>query len=184
MTSDCEQLDAYLLDDLADSDAARFKQHLGACAACREAVEQQRWIDDLLQSQVRAELERTPRAIVDSVQKVAARHDRRRRVLTYALATAAALLIAVGWLAHRRSAATPPMQSATQEIAVADAPRVPTNESKPEGTFVATTDAIVVPVDSSSDDVTIVQVYQTTESERQWRLDHTLSNISTKLNGG
>jgi anti-sigma factor RsiW len=178
---DCDQLDAYLLGDLPKAEATCFESHLEVCSNCLEAVEEQRWIDGLLQSSVRAQLEPTPTTLVDSVRTVAVRHDRRKTVLTYVLTMAATLLIAVAWLAFRRPA-TQPMQSATQEIAIEDAPRAP--KTKSDGTFVSTSDAIVVPVNSPSDDVTIVQIYQTTESERRWRLDRTLSNISTKPNGG
>jgi anti-sigma factor RsiW len=177
MTPDCEQLDAYLLGDLPSGEAARFESHLEVCSACREAIDEHRWIDGLLQSPARTQLEPVPQKIVDSVRTVAARYDRRRRILTYAFATAAALLVAVGWLAFN-----PPVKYFTHQMEIAEPRRAPVN--KTAGTFVATSDAIVVPLDSPSDDVTIVQVYQTTESERQWRLDRTLSNISTKPNGG
>ena len=45
----------------------------------------------------------------------------------------------------------------------------------PQATFVSTTDAIVVPLESPSSDVTVVQVYPTTDTERHWRLEAVLS---------
>ena len=49
-SSGCGKLDAYFDGELAPSEQATFNAHLAACAACREAIEQQRWVDELLRS--------------------------------------------------------------------------------------------------------------------------------------
>jgi len=89
------------------------------------------------------------------------------------LAAAAALLVAAGWLERNRQAVEP-LKSAESSIAVAEAVHAPTS-AQPTATFVSTSDTIVMPLESPSTDVTIVQVYPTTDTERRWRLEATLS---------
>ena len=45
--NDCNKLDAYLTDDLSVDDVAGFESHLEACAECRDAIDEQKWIDNL-----------------------------------------------------------------------------------------------------------------------------------------
>src|SRR4051794_26676514 len=99
MTIDCDKYDAYLNGDLPLDDVARFKSHMESCAECMEAIDEHRWIDGLLHSPARLQLERPPAAILDSVRVSLA--NRRHRILQAAcgLAAAAALLIATGWFA-------------------------------------------------------------------------------------
>jgi anti-sigma factor RsiW len=181
MTSDrdCEQLDAYLLGDLSTGEAARFESHLEVCSECREAIEEQRWIDGLLQSPRRAEFEKAP-TIMESIRAVITREDRRTLRIAYSLATAAVLLIGLGWVALRDYVLH--QKHHGQDVAIIEAQRNPTHQRF--ATFVSTTDAIVVPIESSADDVTIVQVYPTTETERQQRLEQSLSIASTNRDGG
>jgi anti-sigma factor RsiW len=182
INSDCNKLDAYLADDLSADDVGRFESHLEACAECREAIDEQKWVDNLLQSPVRIQLERAPAELLDSFHSSLS--HRRRHVLQAAcgLATAAALVIAVGWLELNRQARLPSV-SKGQDIAVVE-PVHATALRKPQATFIASTDAIVVPLESPSTDVTVVQVYQTTDTERRWRLEQSLLSASIKSNGG
>jgi anti-sigma factor RsiW len=179
--SDCEKLDAYLAGDLSGSELVRFESHVAECTACRKAIDEQQWIEDLLQSPARIQLERTPATILDSVHVSLAQ---RRRVLQAAcgLAAAAVLLIAVGWLGLNRQS-TCPVISKIQDVAVAEPVHAP-SPTQPQATFVTTSDAIAVPLESSSADVSIVQVYPTTEAERRLRLELTLTSTSSKSNGG
>ena len=171
--SNCQNLDAYLSNDLSTAERASFDSHLSVCPACLEAVDQQRWIDDLLQSSERIQLERPSAAILDSLRVSVA--PRRRRVLQAAcgLAAAASLLFAVALLKLNRQAMER-LESTENSIAVAQPAHAQTS-AEPQATFVSTADAIVVPVDSTSADVTIVQIYPTTDSERRARLEAALS---------
>jgi anti-sigma factor RsiW len=180
--SDCEKLDAYLAGDLSDSEFIHFESHVEECTACREAIDEHQWIENLLQSPARIQLERPPTIIVDSVHLSVA--HRRRRVLQAAcgLAAAAVLLIAVGWLGLNRQS-TRRVISKIQDVAVAEPVHAPA-PTQPQATFVTTSDAIAVPLESSSADVSIVQVYPTTETERRLRLELTLTSTSSKSNGG
>jgi anti-sigma factor RsiW len=182
INSDCNKLDAYLADDLPAGEALRFESHLEECGACREAIDEQRWVDSLLQSPVRIQIERAPAELLDSFHS--SLPQRRRHVVQAAcgLAAAAVLVIALGWLQLNRQAKQPSIAKG-QDVAVAK-PVQEIPSSKSQATFVASTDAIVVPLESSSADVTIVQVYQTTDTERRWRLEQSLLNASTKSNGG
>jgi anti-sigma factor RsiW len=182
INSDCNNLDAYLADDLPVDEALFFESHLEECGACREAIDEQRWVDSLLQSPVRIQIERTPAEILNSFHTSLS--HRRRRVWQAAcgLAAAAVLIIAVGWLELDRQARRPSI-SKVQDIAVAQTVHA-TAPSKPQATFVASTDAIAVSLESPSTDVTIVQVYPTTDTERRWRLEQSLLSASTKPNGG
>jgi anti-sigma factor RsiW len=179
--SDCNKLDAYLGGDLSADDVSRFESHLEVCGGCREAVDEQQWIDDLLQSPARMQIEPTPAASLDSFRIAPAR---RRRALQAAcgLAAAAALLVAVGWPMLNRQARHPSVAE-VQNVTVNEPSQI-VDPVQPQATFVTTADSIVVPVDSPSTDVTVVQVYPTTDTERRWRLEQSLLSISTKSNGG
>ncbi len=170
--NDCHQLDAYLAGDLPANDADRYELHLETCAECREAVDEQKWIDSLLQSPTRIQLERVPTEILESFRSSL---PPRRQTWQAAcgLATAAALVIAVGW-SYLTQQPTMPTTSQTPNIA-ATKPAYPSPPSKPQATFVASPDSIAVQLESPSDEVTIVQVYPTTDAERRWHLEATLS---------
>ena len=174
--NDCYQLEAYLADSLSADATAAFESHLDTCDDCREAVDEQRWIDGLLQSPTRIELEHTPPALLETIRSSVARQERSKLRVTYSLAAAAVVLIGIGWFALREHKA--PLDEATNPT-IAAAPEIPAANAAPsakqQATFVASADSIVVPVESSSSDVTIVQVYSTTEAERWQRLNTVLS---------
>jgi hypothetical protein len=178
---DCNKLDAYLADDLSVDDILRFESHLEECSACSEAIDKQHWIDSLLQSPVRIQLERTPATILDSLHSSL---SQRRRVWQAAcgLAAAGVLIFVLGWLELNRQAKLP-SNPEVQDVTVAEA--VPTAiPITSRAMFVATTDAIVVPLESPSADVTIVQVYPTTDTERRRRFEQSLLSALTTPNGG
>jgi anti-sigma factor RsiW len=180
--TDCNKLDAYLADDLSADAALRFESHLQECDACRETIDEQNWIDGLLQSPARIQIEHTPTRVLDSLRPSAAQRDRRKLQAAYGFAAAAVLLIGLGWFTLRRHG-MPPKASVTQDVAVVHAAHVPARE-QPQATFVASTDAIAVSLESPSTDVTIVQVYPTTDTERRWRLEQSLLSATTEPNGG
>ena len=171
--SDCGKHDAYLNGDLPVDDAARFKSHMESCAECMEVIDKQRWIDGLLHSPARLQLEHPPAAILDSI-RVSLAH-RRHRILQAAcgLAAAAALLIATGRFALTGQGRSP-TSAERRDIAVVEPTRA-FAPVQPQATFVTTSEGIAVPLESTSSDVTIVQVYPTTDTERRWRLEAALS---------
>ena len=169
----CNNLDAYLSHDLPNDNRAIFESHLEDCQACRDAVDQQQWVDGLLQSPTRIQLERPSVTILDSFRHSLS--QRRRRVLQAAcgIAAAATALIAAGLLELNRQA-NGNLRSAESSVVVTEQAHAPT-PAQPRATFVSTSDTIVMPLESPSTDVTIVQVYPTTDTERRWRLEATLS---------
>jgi anti-sigma factor RsiW len=154
MNEYCSNLDNYLLGDLSPADAAAFAEHLDGCEDCREAIDEQQWIDDLLQTSSRLETEVPPQYIAAELRVVvASRESFRRLAVGIALATAAALLIAATWVLHHPSASLPQHVATTTDVPTAPEPR--------QATFVAGGDTIAVPVKSRHPDVTIVRVYST-----------------------
>jgi anti-sigma factor RsiW len=169
----CHNLDAYLLNDLLGDERATFESHLEECPPCSDVVEQQQWIDDLLHSGARIELERPSATIFDSFCVSLAQRRRRVTQATCGLAAAATLLVAVGlWALNRQMSGLTKVEQ--QSTALTESAYAPP-PAQPPATFVSTSDAIVVPLESQSADVSIVQVYPTTDAERRWRLKATLS---------
>ncbi len=60
MNTECNNIEAYLAGDLQVEQAVDFEDHLPQCDACRETIDQQRWIDGLLRSPLRLQVEPTP----------------------------------------------------------------------------------------------------------------------------
>jgi anti-sigma factor RsiW len=170
--NDCRELEAYLSGDLPADNRAVFELHIEECPTCREAIDQQQWIDELLHSQARIQLETPSAAVFESFRHALSR--RRRRVLQAAcsLVAAATLLIGVGLKLNRQAVTNlNPVESSVAHFEAVHAP----TPVQPTASFVSTADAIVVPLESTSDEVTIVQVYPTTDTERRWRLEAVLS---------
>lgn len=190
---DCDNLDACLAGELSHDAASCFAAHLAACDDCRTVLDQQRWIDELLQSPMAAELEAPPAAVLRSF-RVAVERRRRRKFVAAGLAAAAVLVIAVGWtvialnrqtnepgdvtlnrIAANRAADEPspdPSQDGRGELVGSSNERgelfsAPngTGGVEPRATFIGGPDVLVVPVVSRHPNVTIVQVYPVYQPE-------------------
>jgi anti-sigma factor RsiW len=150
---DCTSLDDFLLGELPADAASRFAAHLGQCAACREAVDQQRWIDGLLTSPIVHELESAPDWLGDSLRTRVLARRRRARLVACVFAAAAAVVFAVGWTELNRQALDDAAPGGV-------AGNTPANLIEPpRATFVGGPDVLVVPVASRHSNVTIVRVY-------------------------
>jgi anti-sigma factor RsiW len=177
MSHECDQLDAYLADDLSCDDHARFETHLSQCEACREAIDQQRWIDAMLCSPLRMQLEPVPTNLVQ--RPVTATPPRGRRVLIAAcgLVSAAAVLIALSWsLLNRQAMNNPNQTSNTHSTAKSSPAHV---ERPPVATFVGGPDVIAVPIASRAPNVTIVQIYPTYQPRQEEKTVAAYSNTAT-----
>ncbi len=154
----CDNLDHYLNDDLPAEAAACFELHLEQCAACRNVVDYQRWIDGLLNSPLTPELESPPRSIIGSFHESRVARQRRVRLIAGGLAAAAMLVVAVGWTAlfNRQAVPTADHDVGVRQIA-GDAP----SAQPPRATFVGGSDVIAVPIESHRPDVTVVRIYPT-----------------------
>jgi anti-sigma factor RsiW len=170
MSAECEYLDAFLAEDLSPGDSNRFEVHLHRCDACRDAINEQRWIDALLGSPERLELEPVSPALAGSVRDSILSRRRQARLIACGLAAAAVLVIALGWMAVLNRQARGP---AANQIAGTTLPdNEPSNPSlkrivtaeAPRAVFVGGPDVLVVPVASRHPNVTIVRVYPTYQS--------------------
>ena len=98
MNEYCSNLDNYLVGDLSPADEAAFAEHLNGCDECREAIEQQQWINGLLQASSQIETQAPPPRIANELRvTVCVRESFRKRAVTFAFASAAALLVAATW---------------------------------------------------------------------------------------
>jgi hypothetical protein len=151
----CDILDAYLADDLSPVDRARFEAHVPHCNACRDAMDQQRWIDGLLVSPLSNEQELPPIGLYGTIHSTIAGRRRLKRI-SFRVAVAAVLIVAVGWtvLSHRQAMLPEVQMQNAIAVATLDQAKI----SHP-ASFVAGPDAIAVPVESPDANVTIVRVY-------------------------
>ncbi len=195
MTDDCLKLDAYLIDGLPADEASQYAQHISECEACRDALEQQRWIDGLLQSETRVSLEPVPEQLRHSIRVTPLRpSDKaiRRRAVVVAAAAAAVVMVALATSFRpdqKHSPITrPPVarglaSNVPDKLPIADQPAQITPEM-PKAKFVSNEDVIAVPLKSEDANVTIVQLYQTTDSERRSRRDFAYRFKPTEPSGG
>jgi anti-sigma factor RsiW len=164
---ECLNLDAFLLGDLAQAEASRFTGHLAHCDTCRDAVDKQRWIDELLMSPIRVELESPPDTLIESCRTAPLVRRQQTRVIAGVFAAAAALAIAAGWTVLNRQAGdiAAPGGKMTRSEAIASVPDTFQTEIQapepPRATFVGGPDVLVVPVASRHPNVTVVRVYPT-----------------------
>jgi hypothetical protein len=168
MSVECENLDAFLADDLSPVDSSRFEVHLHRCDACREAINEQRWVDALLGSPERLELERVSPALAGSVRNCILSRRRQVRLIACGLAAAAVLVIAVGWSTVLNRQARGPAVNQIADATLPDHESSPNPSLKKRGTaeasravFVGGPDVIAVPLASRHPNVTIVRVYAT-----------------------
>lgn len=146
---ECEKLDTYLSGELAPDDNASFERHLAACSVCREAIDEQRWIDGLLRSPVLRETESPEPTLALSICEAVARQRRRRLVLSGAAAAAAVVFMVVGWVLRLEREA---LQGGNTAARVSE-------KSVTPAVFIGSDDLIVVPVESRHPNVTVVRVY-------------------------
>lgn len=171
MSTECENLDAFLADDLPSNDCERYEGHLVACQMCREAVNQQRWIDALLSSPARVEAEPAPPVLTWSVQDSIASQRRKVRLIACGLTAAAVLIIAVGWsIVLNRQARLPAVNQIAETSSQIGEPSPALSPIRrgvaapPGAVFVGGPEVLAVPVASRHPNVTIVRVYPTYQS--------------------
>jgi hypothetical protein len=172
--ADCENLDDFLADGLQAAAASDFIAHLDRCERCREAVDEQQWIDGLLRSPLAVKLEAPPNWIWERVTTRLARRRQNVKFLACGLAAAAAVVIAVGWTVKLNRQARVPVQANLAELMREHNRRQSSSETivdksaplpPPRATFVGGPDVLVVPIESRHPNVTVVRIYPTYEPE-------------------
>ena len=167
MNSKCEKLEPFLSGDLRDDDALRFEAHVHECEACRDAIGQQHWIDGLLRSHTRIELEPAPEGVSKTVC-VSMMRRRYARLAACGLVAAAVLFVLAGWIfmlnRQARDAAEPVIARAfNAETEPSPDPSL-TGRGLAEplrAVFVGGPDLFVAAVESRNPNVTIVRLYPT-----------------------
>jgi hypothetical protein len=167
----CDNLDAYLAEDLPPDAATQFSLHLTQCEVCQEAVEEQQWIDGLLRSKLGTDLEIAPAKLLYPLRTAISRRRVRLKVAACGLAAATLCIVAIGWttLLNRQPndsviEMANPIASQNKKPHSEFVDATPEVTPTPRATFVGGPDMIVIPVDSPHPDVTIVRVYTTYQS--------------------
>jgi anti-sigma factor RsiW len=158
--ADCKNLDTFLSDDLSPADASRFTAHLDECENCRDAVDQQRWIDGLLCSPLATDVEAAPSSVTSRVASRATRRRRQIQLTACGLASAAAIVVAAGWTVKLNRQTSDPIGIVNNDVPDAQAHNLAI-AAPPRSTFVGGPDVIVMPVESRHPNVTIVRIYPT-----------------------
>jgi anti-sigma factor RsiW len=155
----CDKLDAYLLKELPPDDTAQFAAHLSHCCECRDAVEEQWWIDRLLRAGLASKVESPAEHILRSLRARIGKQRQRIGALVCGLVAAAMAFVAVGWTTLQRQQTENPLagEHSTNAVSVVDDAAQPS----PEARFVGGTDVIAIPVASRHSDVTVVRIYPT-----------------------
>jgi hypothetical protein len=178
----CDHLDAFLAGELSADAASRFAAHLEHCGMCRDAIDQQHWIDGLLRSPSRIELESPPAALIELIHQSTPRRRRRARFIAGGIAAAAALVVAVGWTALPNRLVKGPIPVVNNDVAITSI-QEPSLPEPAQATFVGGPDVLVVPIESHHPDVTIVRVYRTFPMSYAAQAS-AVSPTATDLNGG
>jgi hypothetical protein len=190
--SDCDNLDGYLADELSAEGKFQFAQHVDECDECRQAIEEQRWIDGLLRASASESRELTPASLFESLRTMPARRRPTVRLIACGLAAiAAAIAIAAGWnitWSPNGDEIAVVNDDAALERKVQDKPDIQSaiavDPHRPQATFVSSEDLIVVPLESGDEEVSVVQLYPTTQTERRWRRELALQITHSESNGG
>jgi anti-sigma factor RsiW len=158
MSRNCKNFDAFLSDDLPAEEATGFAEHLRHCDECREAVDEQRWIDGLLHSNATTAIETPPAKILATLRTSISRRSRRAKFIACGLAAAATIFVAMAWTAlrhptHDQSHDGAPSGRLANDNSYTD--------SSQRATFIAGSNVIAIPIASGHPDVTVVRVYPT-----------------------
>jgi anti-sigma factor RsiW len=194
----CDRLDDFLDGALSPQELAVFRTHLESCAACREAVDQQRWIDALLTSNDAAAIESLPQSAPRTIPLP--RSGRRRALVAAASAAAIVALTAsiVFPLAGKRglgegrptAASHLPPKPTAPDAAEPPSLQISVDHPSPSppisssASFVSAGSAIAVPLASGDPQVTIVQLYPTVTAQRRWAREAAMRSSAISPNGG
>lgn len=166
----CEQLDLYLLDELADDERETFERHFTGCEACRTTAQRQTHLDGLLKAA--AESVACPPGLARRVRTEVARVQKpsRKRAAVLAIVAASIVVGLAGRLLiepSRRPNPQPEVQVATNG-AVRPAER-PVAAPSPRARVEFPRSVMAVPVESGDPDVTLIQVYFVVETSENLR---------------
>lgn len=186
---DCLLLDDYLDGDLTTTERNQFRNHLPHCESCQTEVRQQRWMEGLLRES--SDLVALPAELSKISLRPPSKSIPWRAAVATAIAASMLLALTIGYYrsdhtmeAPQESVAEhnepgPTEQQPDTRFVQLDVPKVP-----PAASFVAEDDVIVVPVDSGSPEVSIIQVYPTAQARSRWRREALLETSFASNSGG
>ena len=159
-TSQCEQLDDYLVSELPADQTAAFEQHLNKCDSCRAEVADWHSMRGVLR-EASLKIETPSEGLVQRVgstlrtrtvrpQRAAA--NRRIAAATVACLAVAAFFTVIDWSAPQ------PVDTTNKEIPWVTTLEPPANVQLPD-------DVIGVPIDIGDPNVTVVWIYPAVSAE-------------------
>jgi len=153
----CRHLDDYFCRALEGDQRAEFAAHLAICPACRQRVAEFEQCNQLLQRAV-MESQAVPADLGERIRHRIRQSARRRMRTAAALASAAALLVAVVPFTISRHQ---PTGIRTAPVVAEPSPVPPQADQHPrvQVVFPPSADVIAVPMETSRPNVTIIWVY-------------------------
>ncbi len=162
LESSCEQLEAFLADDMPAAERSAFEAHLGHCTSCTEAVYSEARLHDLMaEAAGRTLIDRT--ALVRGIERRIHRARRTRSAL-WGSGVLAIVTVAVALPLAWRSVFQPTPTAITKQTQTPDdddTARIKKVSDEPivRITPQNTKDTLIVGMPSTNPDVTIVWVY-------------------------
>jgi hypothetical protein len=158
----CRQLDDYLAHGLSDAERAEFAAHVADCPACRQSVQDQQRMDQLL-VQATIQLQAVPAGLTRRIEQRLLT-ARRLRFARWAagLAAAISLMGITAWLLTRE----PPVEvlpyvPIVEAPSPRPAPEMPDPRSLVRVAFPPQAAVLAVPMKTENPNVTIIWVYPT-----------------------
>lgn len=168
-TRACEHLDGYLGGWLDPNESTVFEAHLADCSACRDAIAESRWIDNLVRNATN-QLTNAPDGLVERIKRANRKLVVRRR-LKWSLVSvsAAAIVLTVSmWPATNRPAAPgPPGPLAAQDTPTPTVVEATAARPLVRVTFQPRSSVIALPVETKNVNVSVFWVYPTIGERKQ-----------------
>ena len=174
----CDNLDAYLLQELEGDSLLSFRQHLTQCETCRESLQQQADLDRLLQ--LNADRLAAATRVTDLAERVESRIVRhRRRSRTIGIVTVLVPTVVCAILFWSRPENTNRSSPQQKSLVQTEAEQTPI-ENIPEESVLPSVrtevqadppqvqvsgDVVALEIESGDPTITIIQIYPTVRSK-------------------
>jgi ferric-dicitrate binding protein FerR (iron transport regulator) len=158
----CEHRDGSLGKWLTEEERLAFEAHLANCPDCRQFLQEQRRLDELLSGANAARVP-VPARLIDQIEE-RLRRARRRRVAAWAAGLAAASIsvcFLAAWLLSPPAPEVEPVQSPVVMLPHQQTQMTLDPRSLVEVKFQPSSDVIAVPQKTGNPSVTIIWVYPT-----------------------
>lgn len=164
----CEHRETYLGKGLTEDERVEFEMHCTRCPECRQVVQDERRLDELL-TRANTALVLVPAGLIDQIDGQLGRAHRRRVAGWATGLIAAGVLVCV--LANRFALQRPAVDEFERHPVAAVSPPPPEQTLDPrplvQVTFQPSADVIAVPRKTDSPSVTIIWVYPTIKTTQE-----------------